>query len=636
MRRPAPERGGVTDVFVSYKAEDRARVAPLVAALTAEGLSVWWDAHIVAGEEWRERIQQELDATKCVVVVWSNRSVAPEGRFVRDEATRAERRGVYLPVRIDPVEPPLGFGETQALNLAGWKGDRGDPRFTATVAAVRAVLAQKPRPRAAPAARSVAIDRRLLLAGGGGVLLAGVGGWWWLRDVAAPRNSLAVLPFANLSGDPARSYFGDGIAEELRIALARIPGLQVMARISSEAVRGLDVAAAAAKLGVGDILSGSVRHSPSTIRISAELVNGRTGVEAWSDSYDRPAGDSLSIQSEIAGRVAAALGDSFFATAKAVLRDPGTRNATAQDMVLRALQVSSQQEGEEGIRQTLGLAEAALSLDPRYAAAKAIQAAALANLGVFYPADDADQQRLLKRAEEAARGAIALDPTRPGGFQALGFVRKSRLDLRGALESYRRGHARGADARASVGYAYFLAEMGRAGEAMEPAAKAIAVDPLNPDAFGAMGNVQYLAGRYEAAIVALRTMLRMAPDRYYARYFIALSLMWLGRSAAALAELRPMPADDLFRNAAEAIIQARAGDPAASDRALAVVAETEADVLQAAVHSQRGERDQAFALLNKALAERSPDITAIRADPAFRPIRSDPRFKALLAKLDFP
>ena len=88
---------GATDVFVSYKAEDRARLRPLVAALEAEGFTVWWDTHIGGGAHWREDIQEHLDAAKCVIVVWSKRSVGIEGDFVRDEANRARKRGAYMP-----------------------------------------------------------------------------------------------------------------------------------------------------------------------------------------------------------------------------------------------------------------------------------------------------------------------------------------------------------------------------------------------------------------------------------------------------------------------------------------------------------------------------------------------------------
>src|SRR3990170_8388495 len=126
----------MSDVFVSYKAEDRRRVRPLVAALEANGYSVWWDEQIGGGAAWRHAIEAELNAAKCVIVVWSKRSVGPDGTFVHDEATRAQQRHVYVPVTIDKVHVPLGFGEMQALSLTGWKGERSDPRYQAVLAAV--------------------------------------------------------------------------------------------------------------------------------------------------------------------------------------------------------------------------------------------------------------------------------------------------------------------------------------------------------------------------------------------------------------------------------------------------------------------------------------------------------------------
>ena len=127
----------MADVFVSYKAEDRKRVRPLVDALEAEGLSVWWDEQIGGGAAWRQAIEAELNSAKCVIVIWSKRSIGPEGTFVQDEATRAQQRRVYVPVLIDKVHLPLGFGETQALPLTGWHGNQSDPRYQAVLAAVR-------------------------------------------------------------------------------------------------------------------------------------------------------------------------------------------------------------------------------------------------------------------------------------------------------------------------------------------------------------------------------------------------------------------------------------------------------------------------------------------------------------------
>ncbi|MCH8614492.1 TIR domain-containing protein, partial [Sphingomonas sp. SM33] len=236
-----------TDLFVSYKAEDRARVRPLIEALEAEGLSVWWDVHIGGGANWREDIEDHLDAAKCVIVVWTKRSVSREGNFVRDEAARAQRRGIYLPVRLDAVDPPLGFGEAQALSLIGWRGDVADPRFASVVTSARNIMAGKALPGGRHAPRSPKLSRRLALGGGIGAIAAAVGGWWLFEPTVANASRIAVLPFADLSGSHDQAYFAEGIAEELRSALSRI-GLQVIGRASSDAVSAMDTKAAAAKL----------------------------------------------------------------------------------------------------------------------------------------------------------------------------------------------------------------------------------------------------------------------------------------------------------------------------------------------------------------------------------------------------
>jgi serine/threonine-protein kinase len=187
----------MSDVFVSYKAEDRARVRPLVAALEADGLTVWWDAQIQGGAAWRQSIQHELERAGCILVVWSKRSVGPEGEFVHDEASMARKRGVYLPVRIDAVEPPLGFGQTQALALTGWKGERSDPRYQALLGAARGMIGGEAWAGSPPAPERKRIDRRLLLAGGG-VLAAGRSGAGWAE---APMKR--ALPCCRSQTSPA-------------------------------------------------------------------------------------------------------------------------------------------------------------------------------------------------------------------------------------------------------------------------------------------------------------------------------------------------------------------------------------------------------------------------------------------------
>ncbi|HWC57113.1 MAG TPA: TIR domain-containing protein, partial [Sphingomicrobium sp.] len=240
----------MSDVFVSYKAEDRRRIRPLVQCLQADGYSVWWDERIGAGDAWRETIERELDSAACVIVVWSKRSVGPEGGFVREEASRGQRRGVYVPVLIDAVDPPLGFGEKQATSLRGWKGDCEDGRYQAVHSAVQRLAGQG---STEATTRVPPVSRRAALIGGGAavVTLSVVGGWELLRrSSASAEKSIAVLPFANLSGDPKQVYFSDGVAEEIRSALTRLGGLTVIGSSSSEAVRNDDAKTAATKLGV--------------------------------------------------------------------------------------------------------------------------------------------------------------------------------------------------------------------------------------------------------------------------------------------------------------------------------------------------------------------------------------------------
>lgn len=164
----------MAEIFVSYKADDRMRVAPLVVALREAGLDVWWDQDIPAGGGWRETIAAELDAARLCIVAWSASSTGPGGRYVREEAERAAARDAYLGVLIEPVVPPFGFAEWQAIDLSGWRGKAGDPLLGHFVAQVEARLANRAAPPA-PALRRRRFGRPLLLAIGlaaGAALLA--------------------------------------------------------------------------------------------------------------------------------------------------------------------------------------------------------------------------------------------------------------------------------------------------------------------------------------------------------------------------------------------------------------------------------------------------------------------------------
>lgn len=635
----------MSDVFVSYKAEDRRRVKPLVEALEADGYSVWWDEQIGGGAQWRHMIEAELNAAKCVIVAWSKRSVGPDGTFVQDEATRAQQRHVYIPVLIDKVHLPLGFGEMQALPLSGWKGDRFDPRYQAILAAVNRIAGDSAR-AGGPAPMSppqTGIDRRTVVAGGAVATAAvvGIGGWALLKPGAAgaSADSIAVLPFANLSGDPAQAYFSDGIAEELRSALARVAGLKVVGRTSSEAVRNDDAETAAKKLGVDSILTGSVRQSPSTIRVGAQLVDGRSGLEKWSENYDRPPGDAIKIQTDIAENVATALSAEFGRAAREVVAIGGTNNAAAQDLFLKAKAELHADDSESSLRKSAGLLDSAIGLDPKFADAYALKARALADLVGYYTSGGGFAGGF-SQSEALARQAVSLAPKLAAGHMVLAYILLSQLNVAPAAEEYERGHSLSRnDSGDLIDYGRFLAKLDRNDAALEVARQAQARDPLNPSAFSLEGNALSNAQRNSEALAAYRKAVELAPDRLLDRAAVGLALTEMGRQDEALEQLAKLPPGYLFRLIGEAVIYARKGDRAASDSAFRRARQGYGDAANyqyAEVHAQLGEKDQAFAALDRAWDFRDPGLVSIKSDRWLDPLRNDPRYSVLLGKMNFP
>jgi serine/threonine-protein kinase len=627
------------DVFISYKAEDRARLAPLVAALEAEGFSIWWDARIGGGANWREEIQQHLDLAKCVVVAWTKRSVGPAGNFVRDEATRAQRRGVYLPVQLDAVELPLGFGEVQALPLRGWKGDRGDPRFKAVADAVRTLVTAERRPYRSTPSGQGHVSRRAMMAGGvGAVALAGVGGWVLLKPASANAKRIAVLPFANLSSDQEQAYFSEGVAEELRAALSRV-GLEVIGRTSSEAVKAMDAEAAASKLRVGNILTGSVRRSPEMIRVNAQLVSGADGVQRWGQSYDRAPGDAIKIQSDIASNVAQALSVTLGQATRAALKLGGTADSVAQDLILKARQLRREADGPETLRKSISFADGAIERDAHYADAYVAKADALTALGSNYPSSAADYVEQFQLGEIAAKKALEIAPKLGSAHISLAGIESNRLNFRTALQYTRRALALAQDdpfvlALAVPNIVYLEEEQ----EALRLADRLIAVDPLNSRSYRWKAEALFSLRHYHEAIVAGRKTLELAPDLRNAHLWIAYALIVLGRYGEAGTELSGLPGDDPFRLTAQGFIAARSHGRPAAQRHIAQMRQLLGDVWSyqyAQIHAQAGDNDAAFAELETALQASDPGLIYVKRDPFLDPIRKDARYATLVRKLAF-
>ena len=631
----------MTDVFLSYKAEDRPRVAPLVQALETDGLSVWWDAHIGGGDNWRDTILRHLEAARAVIVVWSKRSIGPHGQFVRDEATRALKRRTYLPVRIDKVDPPLGFGEMQALDLAGWNGDRTDKRYQALLGTLRKRFGIKSARSERGQDRQSGISRRTAIATGtvAAVATVGAGTWFLLKPGEARANSIAVLPFANLSGDPNQAYFSDGIAEELRSALSRIAGLTVVARTSSEAVRDADAKAAGHKLGVTNILTGSVRRSPEMIRISAQLVDGRQGLERWSEVYDRPPGDALQIQTDIAGKVADALSIRLAPSDRQRLTQGGTNSPEAHDLLLKAQAYFQQNEGMEAWERAKGMIDAALALDPNYANAVAAKARMLTIKagGMSFTAREA--RELYRQATIAAKRAIQLAPQSRSGYSVLAEILYQQLYPRAALVQYDKLLSLpGDDANTLLGYAVFLGETRRTGEGLRLVDRAIAVDPLNPLTYGWKAYILAADRRYEQAIEATSRQIELSPGRNQPRVRLGYYYMLLGRYSEAAKAMNEAISESPIQLTYRASLAIRLGKLTEAEEIYRQISAMGDNGLyqQAEILAQLGRKDEAIRVLDQAWAVRDSGLTTILFDPLVDPLRHDARFETIVKRIDFP
>ena len=632
MASPAP------DVFLSYKAEDRARLTPLVEALQSEGLIVWWDAQIAGGANWQEDIEQHLDAARCVLVAWSKRSVGHDGHFVRDEARRAQRRDAYVPVCLDGVEPPLGFGEIQALSLKGWKGDRADARFVAVADAVRShisgALVVHPRgDRHEPQ-----VSRRTAIAGGtvAAVAIAGIGAWELLRPSAASA-SIAVLPFANLSGDPAQAYFADGIADEIRSALGRLGGLTVIGSASSQAVRHDDAKTAAQKLGVANILTGNVRQSPSTIRITAELIDGGTGADRWSQDYDRSPGDTIEIQSDIAANVAQALSVALGNVGRAALRVGGTDNPQAQDLLLQATAARDRDDSEKGTLATIALLQRAIDLDPNYAEAHA-RKSQYVELWASQFANSVKEKDLgVAQAIEAAGRAIAIAPRMSLGYGALAVIHQDQLQMKRSLIEFQRADLLGGVEIITLSvYGVVLSQSRRQREGRLTIDRAIALDPLDPIAPELKSWMLFFGRQYEQAAGAARRALQLEPGRLRATAFLGFALCMLGHLQEAQQQFETMPADDYRRLVGEGTIAAHEGRRKDVLKAISAIGERYRDAAFyqfAQVYAQAGLIDEAARALEMAWAKRDPGLASIQVDPFLDPARKDNRVSAVAARV---
>jgi TolB-like protein/tetratricopeptide (TPR) repeat protein len=568
-----------------------------------------------------------------VIVAWSAASVQSD--WVRDEAAHARDRARLVPVSLDGTQPPLGFRQYHCVDLSRWRGKADSPEIESILAGIAKVAGDVPPPSRPGARRR--ISRRSAMIGGGLAVAAAAGGmatmWqpWSHRAVA---NSIAVIPFANLSGDSGQAYFSDGLSEEIRASLARNPALKVAAPTSANAFRDRtgDARTIGGRLGVAYLLEGSVRRAGNVVRIAAELIDTKSGFSKWSQSFDRKLTDIFAIQSEIAAVVT----DALAAHMADGVQSGGTSNVAAFDAFLRARALYNADLDEKSDLAALALYDQAIAADPSYAMAHAGRSRTLATIANEY-AEAGRIRSLYDDAIASARRAVALAPDLAEAQIALGFaLNAGRLDPRAARPAYDRAASLGAgDADIQLLYAIFCARTGRFDEATAAADRAMELDRLNPRAFRAGGLVQYLARKYEASIPLARRALQLSPTLRNAHYAIGNALLMLNRTAEARAEYAVEPLA-LYRLPGLAIAEAKLGNKTAADAAFRQLQAELGDnslYQQAQVLAQWGERPRALEALARARRVGDAGLLMSKVDPLLDPVRDEPAFSDLLNSL---
>jgi len=456
---------------------------------------------------------------------------------------------------------------------------------------------------------------------------------------AAVANSIAVLPFVNMSSDKEQEYFSDGLSEELLNRLAQVPQLRVIARTSSFSFKGkeVDVATIARILNVSTILEGSVRKSGSTLRITAQLVRASDSSHLWSETYDRTLTDVFTVQDEIAGAVVGALKLKLLPAQRRTARHfvPGPE---AYDQFLLARQFANRNT-QEGYDSALAAYHRVVALEPGYAAAYA-ELSLTEKSASFLAASTPDFAQGQQRALAAAEKAIASDPALADGYAARAAVRIESWDWKGAQADLDQAQALNPESVLTYACAAcFLATQGRLPEAIASVRKAIELNPLSVEEWTKLARFEIAVGDLPAARQALARGLEVSPKSGSMLFFyqgvIALLEGHPDIARALAAGLSSEPARLVLLAAAEHDLHHSAESQQALQALIAKYAQN-APYRVAEAYAWLGDRDRALLWLERAYAQHDRLLRFLKFNPLLRQLHEDPRYPALLAKMGLP
>ena len=450
-------------------------------------------------------------------------------------------------------------------------------------------------------------------------------------------KSIAVLPLVNTSGDPTNEYFSDGLSEELIAVLAKIPDLRVIGRSSSFFFKGksADSAAIGQKLGVANLIEGSVRKQGDRVRIVAELISAADGRSLWSETYDRELKDVFAVQTEIAKSVAEQMKVKLLGERQQSDAAASTENLAAHNAVLQA-DFYFKQLTPESVQRAIQFLEEAVRLDPNYAFAYAKLSQAWRQYAASFARDDA--RKAYEEARRTAEKAVSLAPDLAEVRMAMGFLAFTPdLDFRAAEREFRRvleSSPNDAAAKSYLGAA--LSAQGRLAEAEQTCREALSLDPLGTPAWYNIGRVVVGLGRYREAEELFRKGLEIQPQASRFHSYLALLDIIQNRPEQAMTNAR-LETEGFWRDYAIALVQQTQGDRVAADAALNdfIARDSVGAAFQIAVlYAARKNPDKMFEWLDTAYAEHDSGLSQMAVTPFFLSYVNDPRFIALCQKLN--
>jgi TolB-like protein/DNA-binding winged helix-turn-helix (wHTH) protein/Flp pilus assembly protein TadD len=449
--------------------------------------------------------------------------------------------------------------------------------------------------------------------------------------------SIAVLPFVDMSSAKDQEYFSDGLAEQLINDLAKVSGLKVVGRSSAFQFRGKneDLRDVGRKLGVADILEGSVRREGDRMRITAELIKADDGFQLWSQTYDREIKDIFAVEDEIALAATEALRLKLLGgNGQPIASTLRSANPEAYEAYLQAQYFSGRGQSKEELDKALAYTDKAIKLDDKYAPAWAMRSSVentMAEVALTDPAEG------FRKARDDAERAIALDPTLASAYLALArtqifcdwdwdaadtSITKAAALEPGSVEIFRLR-------------SYRSRILGHLDQAIKLYEQAVALDPLRTNSYSGLGYLLYVAGRYDEAQTALQKALDLNPRAPLVHLTLDRILIAERKPQQALAEIEKEPSE-WGKFTGQALVYHALGREEDSNAALAaLVAKYSSDAAYqiAQVYAYRGESDKSLEWLGRAYQQRDPGLTQINSDPVFKNLRREARYIELLKKM---